>query len=89
METKTKRMFEVMSILLLSFVIISLVFFGVQFGLKQTKIISGNVIESDVGIRNSLEWVFITIVASLIIIAILEYVIRRNVFKIRWNLKFP
>jgi len=87
MDVKFLRTFETISLLILAFLIILIVFFGINFGFKQAKSMSGNAVSvSDGSQISSLDWILITIVSSVIIIALIELIVRKNILKINWDL---
>lgn len=86
MKIKSRRTFEIISILLLAFIIILFVFFIVNLGVKQFKAISGNAISSDEKpLTNSIDWIFITLISSIIIITFIEIMVRKRLLKIDWD----
>jgi len=87
MEKRLPKLIEIVFILVISFVVIILVFVGLNFGFKQVKVMTGNVISEESSISNNyLEWIAITLISTFVVVAILEYVIKKRLFQIKWNL---
>ncbi len=87
MKKNLSRILEVIFILVASFIVIMLVFLGLNFGFSKTKTLTGQVSAEDTGLTNSpFEWIIITIVSAIVVVAILEYIIKKRFFKIKWNL---
>jgi len=87
MKERFPKAIEILFILVVSFVVIILVFVGLSFGFKQFRAMTGNAVSDETVISNSYaEWIVITLISTMFVIAILEYVIKKRLFRIKWNL---
>lgn len=87
MEKKASKILEAVFILAVAFVVIIIIFFALSFAFKGVKSLTGNVAsEGGIITNNYVEWIVITLISTLAVVALLEYIIKRRLFKIKWNL---
>lgn len=85
MKKRLKLVFEDVLIILAAFVIIILVFFGVNLGLSKIISITGNAVAGESNSPSQIQWIIVTIVSALAVVGLLELAVKKRLFKIKWN----
>ena len=88
MKKRIIRVVKDFLIIIFAFAVISTIFLGINFGYKKIKSFTGFAVSSEQVIStNYIEWIVITLVSAIVVVWLLEKIIKKNIFKINWNIK--